>query len=103
MAHEEKKVDVNYIVFYAKLYVPEYMKYYFTDCGGILTTDTSFNKKKESENYVYLMAVKRLYEYGLYGDDMYPALDRIFAKNFAIHAPLPQSSKPNANAQEFRP
>lgn len=97
ITHEEKKLDVNYHVFHAKLYIPEYLKYYFTYCGGVLVTDTYFNKKKEAENYVYLLAIKRLYECGLYGDDMYPALDRIFSKNFASVVQV-QSTKPNVNA-----
>jgi hypothetical protein len=47
-------------------------------------SDKSFQKKKDSENYVALLAVRRLYEVGLYGDDLYPNLNRFLNQKYMI-------------------
>ena len=62
------------------MFLPEYLKYFFFDTGGKIRSDKSFSKKKESENYATLIAVKRLYQYRLFGDDLYPSLTRFFAQ-----------------------
>ena len=56
--------------------MPDYLKYFFARAGGVVYSDRQFIKKKEAENYVALLAVRRLYEVGFYGDDLYPNLNR---------------------------
>lgn len=43
--------------FLTRMYVPDYLKYYFHETGGVITSSIPFNKKKDSENYVNLLAV----------------------------------------------
>ncbi len=56
--------------------IPEFLKYFFVKTGGVIHSDKIFPKKRDSENYVALNAVKQLYLYGLYGEDLYPNLNR---------------------------
>jgi hypothetical protein len=56
--------------------MPEYIKYFFANKGGVAYSDKKFQKKKDSENYVSLLTVKRLYECRLYGNDLYPNLNK---------------------------
>jgi hypothetical protein len=69
-------------VFRSKLYLPDYLKYFFFDKGGLVDSSLTFTKKKEAENYVYLEAVKRLYQYGLFGDDFYPNLNKVIYQKY---------------------
>ena len=72
--------------------MPEYLKYFFSRSGGVVYSDKCFQKKKDSENYVSLLAVRRLYECGLYGDDLYPNLNRYLnAKIINNDSTLPMS------------
>ncbi len=62
--------------FKSRMYLPEYLKYFFYTIGGVIHGDRGFSKKREAENYVHLIAVKQLYACGLYGEDLYPNLSR---------------------------
>lgn len=73
----EERIDpIKNRSFCSKLIMPEYLKYFFYRSGGVVYSDKTFLKKKDSENYVSLLAVRRLYECGLFGDDLYPNLNR---------------------------
>ncbi len=56
--------------------MPDYLKFFFARAGGVVYSDRQFIKKKDAENYVALLAVRRLYEVGFFGDDLYPNLNR---------------------------
>lgn len=73
---------MKYKTFCTNLIMPHYLKYFFPRSGGVAYSDKSFQKKKDSENYVALLAVKRLYDVGLYGDDLYPNLNRYLNSKF---------------------
>lgn len=73
----EERVDAfKNRTFSTKLIMPEYLKFFFAKSGGIVFSDKCFQKKKDSENYVSLLTVRRLYECGMYGDDLYPNLNK---------------------------
>lgn len=73
---EERTESGKNKTFFTRMLVPEYLKYFFADSGGLVVPDLTFPKKKESENYAYLLAVKRLYAFGLFGEDLYPNINR---------------------------
>jgi hypothetical protein len=81
---EERVDSVKNRTFQTRLYLPDYLKYFFIKNGGVVYSDKSFQKKKDSENYVALLAVRRLYEVGLYGDDLYPNLNRFLNQKYMI-------------------
>lgn len=62
--------------FYAKMILPEFLKFFFFETGGVIFSDRGFQKKREAECYVNLLAVKQLYYFGLYGEDLYPNFNR---------------------------
>ncbi len=73
----EERIDAfKNKTFSTKLIMPEYLKYFFSRSGGVVYSDKCFQKKKDAENYVSLLTVRRLYECGLYGDDLYPNLNK---------------------------
>lgn len=85
---EESLYDYQYPKFKTKLIMPEYLKYFFYESGGVVyDPHRSFSKKKESENYAYLMVVQKLYSYGLYAEDFYPDLDKVIWKNVIQNMP----------------
>ena len=79
---EESLYDDMYPKFKTKLIIPDYLKYFFYESGGVVyDSHRMFSKKKESENYAYLLVVKKLYGFGLYGEDFYPDLDKVISRN----------------------
>ncbi len=84
---EERIDNAKFKTFWTKLILPSYLKYFFPRSGGIVYPDKEFLKKKDSENYAYLLAVKRLYDVGLYGDDLYPNLNRYLNKKLLTEDP----------------
>lgn len=73
----EERMDYSKMKsFYGRLVLPEYLKYFFSESGGVIKSSRGFAKKREAENYVSLVAVKRLYTCGLYGEDLYPNINR---------------------------
>jgi hypothetical protein len=81
---EETLID-QYPKFQTKLIMPDHLKWFFYETGGVVCDNRrKFPKKKESENYAYLLVVKKLYHYGLFGEDFYPSIDKIVAKNITF-------------------
>ena len=89
---KEKLMASNRKYFLTRLIVSHYLKYFYYETGGVVNPDRGHSKKSESINHVYLKAVKILYEKGLFGDDLYPNLNRYINKN------LIGSMKPNENS-----
>jgi len=67
------------------MYVPEYLKHYFQDTGGVVQSTIPFSKKKDSENFVFLSAVKQVYKHGLLGEDLYPKINQIVLQKLGLN------------------
>ena len=73
--------------------LPEYLKHFFPRTGGLIESDMTFPKKKDAECHVHLIAVRRLYMAGLYGEDLYPNINR-FLNRRRINDCLTPNSNP---------
>jgi len=49
---EERCENGKNKTFYAKLLLPDFLKYFFALTGGMVSGDIGFSKKKDSECYV---------------------------------------------------
>jgi hypothetical protein len=89
--------------------MPEFLKWFFYETGGLVQDrDKWFSKKKESENYAYLLVVRKLFEYGLYGEDFYPNLDQVITRNLTRTTDKVKGIdnlgvNANSDSTEFRP
>lgn len=101
---EERKEAGKQYLFYTKMYVPEYLKYFFHETGGLVQSSIPFSKKKDSENFVFLTAVKQLYKHGLIGEDLYPCVNRILLQKAMMNRDdVMMAIDPNLDLSKIRP